>query len=761
MPTNFDLAPPGKTVDGLAAVPIDIQHITATLTFDGATSTGTGEATLDFIVGPGGGCPIFDLRQTVTAVVLDGVPLVPGDVAQHDFGGGAGAGLRVLNQTLAAGSSHVLRLLYTLGTPQASTAGSYQPAMAWSPGPRLTFNFGFTDLGPGRYLESWVPANLIFDQFDLTLELRVLNTALAHTPITNGIVSALGTNHWSIAFPPSSTALSPLLELRASDTVTSQTGSVVLPISGVTVALEAWRLVTGATDLAARLTDMANFLVANEASTGPYAHGGRFMAFFHQGGMEYDGGTTTAASSLRHETFHSWWGRGLKPASQADGWWDEAWTVYNDAGASGSVPFDFGSAVVELSSRNPWVRLTPGASYSSGRRFFEGAGALMGVSNLRAGMSTFYQSHRARPATTPDLEAHLVSRSADPSLVDGFHRFVYGFADPSPAPDLWIKDDPGDPGSHLWAGTFWNSPDLWIRHADDGGTAHQPPEYGQDNWFYARVRNRSASGTARHFVVTFNAMPWMGTEFVFPGDFLPCTAAVAGFDLGPGETRIVKARWPRAQVPPPGTHVCWVAAALGRSDRPGSGVHVWEHNNLAQKNLTVVDLVPGRWIVLPFILDRLLAWRRHGISLQLHRPLRWERLDAAVLHGEDVFEQRARPLAQLLEGGAAAPVRRPELLDCGGGPFERDDLFAKAVGVKFARGKQPRVSLRLPANGQRLLGLALRAPEHLPPGQGPVINLVQWDDRRQRAVGGLAVMVRTRRDRGGRRPGASPHEEGR
>jgi hypothetical protein len=37
--------------------------------------------------------------------------------------------------------------------------------MAWSAGPRLAFNFGFTDLGAGRYLESWVPANLIFDQF--------------------------------------------------------------------------------------------------------------------------------------------------------------------------------------------------------------------------------------------------------------------------------------------------------------------------------------------------------------------------------------------------------------------------------------------------------------------------------------------------------------------------------------------------------------------------------------------------------------------
>jgi len=123
MPTNFDLGPPAKIVDGLAAVPIDIQHITAALTFDGATSAGAGDATIDFIVGPGGGCPIFDLRQTVTAVWLDGVPLTPADVALHDFGGGIGAELRIVNSVLAAGTAHTLRLTYTLGVPQASAAG--------------------------------------------------------------------------------------------------------------------------------------------------------------------------------------------------------------------------------------------------------------------------------------------------------------------------------------------------------------------------------------------------------------------------------------------------------------------------------------------------------------------------------------------------------------------------------------------------------------------------------------------------------------
>ena len=189
MPTNFDLAPPGKTVDGLAAVPIDIQHINASLIFDGATSSGTGDATIDFIVGPGGGRPIFDLRQTITAAWLDGAPLAVADVALHDFGGGAGAELRIVDSVLAADSSHTLRLTYTLGTPQASTAGSYQPAMTWNAGPRLAFNFGFTDLGPRAILEAWIPANLIFDQFDITVDVQVINTSIAHTPISNGTVS--------------------------------------------------------------------------------------------------------------------------------------------------------------------------------------------------------------------------------------------------------------------------------------------------------------------------------------------------------------------------------------------------------------------------------------------------------------------------------------------------------------------------------------------------------------------------------------------
>lgn len=760
---NLHLAPPAKTVDGLIAVPIDIQHIDARLTFDGATGSGSGDATLEFTMGPQNGNPIFDLRQTITVAWLDGVPLPVTKLAHHDFGGGANAELRVVESVLAAGSTHTLRVTYDLGPPQAPTSGSYQPQMTWSPGPRLTFNFGFTDLGAGRYLEAWIPANLIFDQFDLVLELQVLNTAIPHTVITNGTVTALGTNHWSITYPSRFTAFSPLLELRASDTLTNVTGTVMLPVSGKVVTIEAWKLATSSVDLTPQINNLKSWLVANENSTGPYLHGNRFVAFFNVGGMEYDGGTTAGLGALKHETFHSWWGRGLKPASQPDAWWDEAWTVYNDAGATGAFPFDFNDPPVTLCPRNPWVRITNSAAYSAGRRFFEGVASLVGVSDLKSLMSDFYDLHKDTPATTTDLEEFLICRSGEPLLVDAFHRFIYGFGNPSPVPNLWLRDDPSHGGSEAWVGRFWDSPDLWIRNVDDGGTTHQPPEYGQDNWFYARVRNRSTTATAQHFLVTFNVKTFAGVQFQYPADFLPCIAAACGFELGSGQSTIVKARWPAALVPPPDTHACWLAAVLTRSDHPVAGRHVWEHNNLAQKNLTVVDLVPGDWLVLPFVVANLNRRLARRFQLELVRPKGREKLEAALLHrSATVFTsphnlwtvEDLLPKDESIESGIVET-------DCGGGALvelEAVDIpwtsrtpkargarrFERLVAAPFAAGRTARIPVILRRQEQLVMGLRLHVPHDAKPGEVMRVDLVQRDRMGKRILGGLAIEVHAR-----------------
>ncbi len=752
--TPQDLAPAPKQVDGLWAVPMDIRQINASLVFDAASQQISGDATITFRLGQHAGCPIFDLRQSVTGVWLDGVALTPADVAAHDFGGGANAELRVLARSLEAGSEHSLRLTYTVGVPQASMAGSYLPQIVWSAGPRLAFNFGFTDLGAGRYLESFVPANLIHDQFELRLELRLLNSSVGHTPITNGTVNVLGSNHWRIDFPARFTALSMLLELRATDSLQSHTLNTVLPVSGSNVAITTWKLTSSSVNLAPQSNAIAGFLAANEHSSGRYIHGNRFTAFIHQGGMEYEAGTTSSTGPLRHETFHSWWARGLKPASQADAWFDEAWTTYHENGAAGVQPFNFAEPALALCPRNPWVRITHRLSYGDGERFWNGMAALLGAAPLNALMKAFYLERYPRPVKTEELEAYLLARGGNPTCVDAFQRFIYGLADPSPLPDVWLRDDVADPGADEWAGRFWDSPDLWIRNRDDDALEHQSLEYGQDNWIYARVRNRSANGTARHLAVSFNVKQYAGSQFVYPADFLPAITAATDFELGPGESRIVKARLPRSSVPPPGSHPCLLAAVFSRFDHPQAGRHVWQQNNLAQKNLSVVDLAPNTWIVLPVMAFNLRARLTRTVLFELRRPKGLENLAANLLLDRGAVPSKLRANAQVLAKPLSHLQPTPEALDCACHPLAKDeqlelltskrpellfDAFPAALELAFARGAKAELPVRLqPLIAQRV-GLRISVPANAKRGSSFLIDLVQRENGK--VVGGVALRI--------------------
>jgi hypothetical protein len=738
MATNFDLAPPPVSFDGKTAIPIDISAIDAHLIFDGAASTASGDATLTFVVGSAAGRPMFDLRQTITGVWLDGAPLAVGQVLTRDLGGGPGAELRVLDVPLVAGSSHTLRITYTLGLPASPPGGSYPPGLAWSAGPRLVFNVGFTDLAAARYLEAWVPANLIWDQYAVTLELQVTGTAVPHRVITNGTLTSLATNHWRVAFPDRVTALSTLVEVRASDTLSSSSTNVTLPVSGRVITVEAFKLASNAAvNLATVLANLSSWLVENENAAGGYPHDNRFVAFLIQGGMEYDGGCTSGSGALRHETFHSWWGRGVKPASQADGWWDEGWNVYHDNGGIGTQPFDFTENPVTLSPRNPYSRVTPSAAYSAGERFFEGAAALTSPAALTGWMGEFYRGHLDRPVSTLDLETHLVARSGQADLVDAFHRWIYGFPDPSPAPDLWLRDDPAHTGTEAWGGRFWDSPDLWIRHADDGGTVHQSPIAGRENWFHARIRNRGA-GAARHFVVTFQVKQFAGVQFTWPADFLPAIAATGGFELAPGADRIVSARWPAALVPPAGTHACWLAAVLARVDRPVTGAHVWEHGNLAQKNLTVIKVKRGKSFVLPFVL--------RGVRVNDERIIELVRPSSLVHTGAALVPRAAAPrpeppdVSDALEHGHLTSRRRSDqVLDAEDDASLADAGFEIEHGRPFPPGRVARLPVRLPM-GQTMLGLQLRVSADTAAGSHGTIDLI-LRDAAGKPLGGLAIDV--------------------
>lgn len=761
MSTNFHLAPPSKTVDGLLSVPIDIESINAVFTFDGAAQTATADATIVYTVGPTAGNPIFDLRQNITQAWVDGAVFPVAQLAHHDFGVGTFTNLRVIEAVQAVGSVHTLRVRYDLALPNSQLGGSYLPALDWLAGPKLRFVFGLSDLNKARYAEAWLPANLIFDQYSISLEVQITGTMAAHSVITNGTITDIALNHWSIAFPVRYSALSPMLEIRATDTLIQQTETVVLPVSGKTVTIEAWKLTTGTANLTTEINNIKTLLADNENDYGAYVHDNRFVAFFNgSGGMEYEGGTTTSTSALLHETFHSWFARGIKPASQADGWWDEGFTVFHDDGANDAIPFDFTDPPIILCSRDPWQRNTPGNSYTDGSSFWKGIASTIGVGTMNNLMGDLYDRHKGNLVSTQMIEEFLLCNSGNPDIVDAFHRFVYGLGNPSPVPDLWMRDDPADTGADLWGGTFWDSPDLWIRNNDDGGTAHQSPEFGQDNWFHARVRNKAGGGNAAHFVVTFHSKGFAGTQFQYPDDFLPCIAAKADFDLAVGATRIVKAKWPGSLIPPAGTHTCLLASVITRSDHPIAGRHVWEDNNLSQKNLMVVDLEPNMFIVIPIVIRN---WRLRFdplFDLETRKPEAAEGISVSLIHKSKEFfkaskadikrfkpeflSSTSRRKIVRLECGSEVPTPnvasrgqlltsdRPELL------FRR---FPDAYEAQFEDAERSKLTVNIPAFTQSVVGLKIAVSDKPKTNKPIKLHFVQRNVTTNQIVGGIAVQL--------------------
>lgn len=222
------------------------------------------------------------------------------------------------------------------------------------------------------------------------------------------------------------------------------------------------------------------------------------------------------------------------------------------------------------------------------------------------------------------------------------------------AADLFIHDASSDTGAEPFSGpTFWESPDLWVRNADDGITSHQSPEYGQDNYFYARVTNRGTA-TARAFVVTFNVKPWAGTQFVYPNDFVPFVSAAVGFNLAPGASTILKAVWPASMLPPAGTHACLLGQVYMPTDTTPSGVHVWDKNNLAQKNMTVVDAIPGDTVMAWFQIGNINTEIAETYNVEVVRPPRGHSISASLV-ATNAFETK-KLFKSMSEWQPAKPV---------------------------------------------------------------------------------------------------------
>ncbi len=428
VPEAFVHAPAPTVIDGLDAVPIDILEIDAQLHFDPSSATAFAQGTMTFQMGETGGMPIFDVRQTPVDLQLDGQPLAPQFLVHHDFGVGLDAGFSILELSLTPCSVHTLGFTLTLAVPDAPGAAGLSFAAAPD---RLYFDLFSSDLNPGRYLESWLPANMPWDRHPISIGVTIEGAGVEHTLISNALVDAIAPHAWQLEFPASSTTMDPMIVILPSDDLDSL-GGAHQAANGQLIDYQVHVNTSAAIPSPVVASNVAAYLDAFVLSVGEYAHPAMTVYVYSTNrSMEYAGATTSAVAAIEHEVFHSWWARGLSPATYADGWIDEAWDMFNTGGqAFVPVPFDWLAEPTTLFDPHPFARETPDIAYSAGRLLFAGLADLMGVESLRAAMAEFYIS--AGPfasITTAQLEQHLYCASGElPEVRQAFHRFVYGLA---------------------------------------------------------------------------------------------------------------------------------------------------------------------------------------------------------------------------------------------------------------------------------------------------------------------------------------------
>lgn len=195
-----------------------------------------------------------------------------------------------------------------------------------------------------------------------------------------------------------------------------------------------------------------------------------------------------------------------------------------------------------------------------------------------------------------------------------------------PVADVVVRDNLTDNGTVPSGGWHADSPDIWVRRANDpvpllaynANPPHENPVRGQDNYVYMRVKNVGGAATNEVYLRTL-ITHYPGFEFRYPQEWQPSnrpgdpvpTPLVPGTyligeeridDLAPNSDIIVKMTWNSNLIPPAnvvvgGVNVAWhpcLLAEVSPHDGPapaGATFDVKRDNNLAHKNITIED--PG------------------------------------------------------------------------------------------------------------------------------------------------------------------------
>ncbi|HEX6873126.1 MAG TPA: S8 family serine peptidase [Micromonosporaceae bacterium] len=433
------------------------------------------------------------------------------------------------------------------------------------------------------------------------------------------------------------------------------------------------------------------------------------------------------------------------------------------------------------------------------------SGATPHVSGLAALLKSRYPlltNHQIRAIIERTAEKVGGTYAEVPGFADGTRTLELGYGRISLVKaldfaDVFIRDYPGDGGAEPATppgNNFWTTSDIVVRPADDNVFTPSDPaqssmvQRGQTNYLYVRVTN-AGPADARNVTVDARVVPFVGTEFVYPGDWstvdanhVPPTPMMTTFAAVPmGDSVIAKFSISAAQVDTLWSwvqgmvgHPCLLAKVSSDNDHAfttaatSGSLIVARRNNLAQRNLTVVPAAIGSTVEFPFMVGsafsqtrfaKLVVDRRAmpaGISLELAMEPRRRRqgtglriMEPTFIDDEHdlVFVDRTRMEVRLgqLEGLVTLePGSRFHYLE----PTTVDVQYTDGGDVVVRRGerllniREPEASVGLVKRPMQQIPMVLRLtiPAEARQGQRFTVTVTQHNEHGD-VIGGITFMA--------------------
>jgi len=198
---------------------------------------------------------------------------------------------------------------------------------------------------------------------------------------------------------------------------------------------------------------------------------------------------------------------------------------------------------------------------------------------------------------------------------------------------------------------------LWTQNDNSSTRSHEDPEYGQDNWFYAEIKNEGTA-EARAFVVTFSiSFPFSSP--VYPSSFRDdIISAWAKFDLAPGATMTASALWPKELIPHVDAHGCVFCEVYNPVDHvPAGATHIWEGNGkIKYRNTDVVDAIPNDTLDYFFDIGNFRLAKEELVRLEVVRPQKWEHVEVGLHHHNTGLIRELWRKMEVIKAEAAKPI---------------------------------------------------------------------------------------------------------